>query len=619
MRRRFLLPLILLLLFVSSVLAQTPAAEIEIVSTDTGAFPIISVQLVARDADGNALTALDGLQLSEGGRPINAFDINSITKGVDVLFVIDANSEIERIDLVGDVSRLAKVRTVIADFANREMSRSEQDRVSVIVPGADGAEFLVRDAIDPDAVSDAIGAFVPEELPDTTPLDAVLREAFAHAAQQEDDGRYQAVVLFTDGGQLADQLDYDALIELAEDSNTRFFGVILGNIASDAEVANVLALAEPTGGRFVHMPQTERIEPLFETLAGNRDVNTLRYRSQLTPEAEPVLEVALGDATTAFPLDVTILPPVIALQDADQPLILPDPASAETIDPTIRLTANVSWPDGYVRTLTAATLIIDGEEQPLLRPPVLDPLGVLTFDWDPSDLDPGPHTFAVSITDELGLTVQSDSAERLVQIGPTVTEAHPTPTPTPAPTPTPTPLEAGLTLLRDDNTQRLIRWVLFGLAAVLVAIVAVRLRRRRRRNAPAPPPPPPEPQPIAAPEAAHQAATNTETEDDSGLVYVYFEPIRNAPEYSGAIPITRNVTKIGSDRRHVNLLLSHDTVGRYHARLLYANGAFLLYDEGTPNGTVVNGKRIALEPHTLQDGDLVQLGRVRLRFRIVEK
>jgi phage tail-like protein len=56
-------------------------------------------------------------------------------------------------------------------------------------------------------------------------------------------------------------------------------------------------------------------------------------------------------------------------------------------------------------------------------------------------------------------------------------------------------------------------------------------------------------------------------------------------------------------------------VSRQHARVLCTPAVVLLVDEGSTNGTFVNGRRLATdERHVLRDGDVVQIGMATLRF-----
>ncbi|HET7292165.1 MAG TPA: FHA domain-containing protein [Vicinamibacteria bacterium] len=58
------------------------------------------------------------------------------------------------------------------------------------------------------------------------------------------------------------------------------------------------------------------------------------------------------------------------------------------------------------------------------------------------------------------------------------------------------------------------------------------------------------------------------------------------------------------------------TVSRRHARILVEGGRAILEDLGSKNGTFVRGQRISA-PTTLANGDVIRLGRVSMRVRIV--
>ncbi len=58
-------------------------------------------------------------------------------------------------------------------------------------------------------------------------------------------------------------------------------------------------------------------------------------------------------------------------------------------------------------------------------------------------------------------------------------------------------------------------------------------------------------------------------------------------------------------------------VSRRHAAILWRNGALNLVDKGTPNGTYLNGQRLAAhEPHALRDQDTIRVGRLVLEIRL---
>ena len=163
------------------------------------------------------------------------------------------------------------------------------------------------------------------------------------------------------------------------------------------------------------------------------------------------------------------------------------------------------------------------------------------------------------------------------------------PTPTAAPTPTPAPAAP-----ERDLTAWLLPVALLALAGVAL-LWAVRRARRPRPAPPAPPPAPPPP----APREGHVAVL----EWAGGEV---------APVELPA----GNVT-LGREAGAVDVVVDGPGVSRLHARIRRDEaGAYWLYDEGSGAGTFLNYEQLGLAPRPLQHGDVVQLGRVTLRFRL---
>ncbi len=75
-------------------------------------------------------------------------------------------------------------------------------------------------------------------------------------------------------------------------------------------------------------------------------------------------------------------------------------------------------------------------------------------------------------------------------------------------------------------------------------------------------------------------------------------------------PITRPETIIGREECDI-LLLQDDQVSRRHAQAEQRGDMLVLTDLGSTNGTFVNGVRLQ-GPHTLQPGDVVQMGNTAL-------
>jgi len=57
------------------------------------------------------------------------------------------------------------------------------------------------------------------------------------------------------------------------------------------------------------------------------------------------------------------------------------------------------------------------------------------------------------------------------------------------------------------------------------------------------------------------------------------------------------------------------TVSRFHAVLRLEGNRYRIYDAGSTSGTYVNGRQVPEYGLQLSDGDEIQLGAVRLRYR----
>jgi pSer/pThr/pTyr-binding forkhead associated (FHA) protein len=66
-------------------------------------------------------------------------------------------------------------------------------------------------------------------------------------------------------------------------------------------------------------------------------------------------------------------------------------------------------------------------------------------------------------------------------------------------------------------------------------------------------------------------------------------------------------------RANINTVVLHDALAsRFHARITYENGEYLLADRGSKNGTQVDG--VDIQAHRLGAGDVIRLGDTRLVF-----
>lgn len=79
------------------------------------------------------------------------------------------------------------------------------------------------------------------------------------------------------------------------------------------------------------------------------------------------------------------------------------------------------------------------------------------------------------------------------------------------------------------------------------------------------------------------------------------------PSSGKAYPMQRSRTTLGREEQDIEL--EDESVSRKHAVLLASDGKFILKDEKSTHGTLVNGQPVPPEGVALSDGDRVQLGK----------
>lgn len=94
--------------------------------------------------------------------------------------------------------------------------------------------------------------------------------------------------------------------------------------------------------------------------------------------------------------------------------------------------------------------------------------------------------------------------------------------------------------------------------------------------------------------------------------------MRQGPQPGEIFPISGMVMTIGRDARN-DIVINDPEVSRQHAQLSLQAQGYVLTDQGSTNGTFVNGKRLAA-PYRLSNGDEVGLGEtVILVYQIAER
>jgi hypothetical protein len=106
--------------------------------------------------------------------------------------------------------------------------------------------------------------------------------------------------------------------------------------------------------------------------------------------------------------------------------------------------------------------------------------------------------------------------------------------------------------------------------------------------------------------------TETELAARPALAYLVVQrTIAQGPRLGERLPL-RSLSVIGRDAGN-DVVIGDDAVSARHAVVELNDGTWWVSDQGSTNGTLLNGSRIA-RPERLRDGDAIDIGRVVMRF-----
>lgn len=104
----------------------------------------------------------------------------------------------------------------------------------------------------------------------------------------------------------------------------------------------------------------------------------------------------------------------------------------------------------------------------------------------------------------------------------------------------------------------------------------------------------------------------TELAARNALAYLIVQRTHaQGPRVRERLPL-RAVSSIGRDAAN-DVVINDEAASARHALIELTEGSWWVQDEGSTNGTVLNGSRLARRER-LHDGDVVEIGRIALRF-----
>jgi hypothetical protein len=646
------------------VRAQTGQAGVTVSAVDPGAFPAIQAFALVNDASGRHISGLAAANftLAEDGQPAANLQAAEADVGVQVVFAMDSNAAFKARDAAG-VTRLDYIKQALAEFAQtRPWMKSGVDDVTLVASEGPVVEHSNEGGVVDKAVAGYQSTFAGVADPFTLVNYAL---DFASDATRRP-GMRRFVVFISSGFQRPDaQGPLADAASRAASVGVPIYTVYVGPLGAGNTLPaqNLKKLADATGGQALILETPQSLTSLFQLLADQGRQYRLSYRSALSTTGQNRLSLAVklpdGSSLTAneavFPLRVEA--PHVALGSLPPSVVRVAPASnsspAEAQPREYDVPVSIDFPDGHARILKLVQLLVDGQ----VVAAQANTTTVASLVWPLAGYSTSAsHRLQARVIDELGLAAESQVAAVSVSLQ------------VPA---GPAPVIAPVAAVVNAN------WPLLALALgglVLAAAVGgsawfVLSRRRpaaqqapRRPRARLAAKPPPVVSPTApltpvelsegatipmAPAARAQAnghgppAVAPSAKRMTGrriLPHValpgWHWPDRQAhagprgqaflqvvePGGGGApqpnVELLAASLTLGRDAAVAETVFHERSVSRLHARIVVEDGGYRIFDSGSTSGTWVNYTPVPLETgQALQDGDLINLGRVQLRFQ----
>lgn len=595
--------LIALILFgvIAGVRAQetNQIGRLFITDSNTETFPGVGLQVYGMDGQGQPIDfATEPLFVSHNGFPVDEviFDRKEPV-GTLTVFLIDAAG--------GTSDQIPTIVDAIRQYASPGNMQEQVDYVAVYQIRADGPQQLLGPTQFHNGVANLFNTSpLTAEEGATSLYDSVINLIGQVEGLKPNPAMAASIVLISDGTDPGtSQAQPSDVTQRAADAGVPVHTLHLENPALGAglELGRVYLRDLSIGSRGVaaELADAAGLAAVWGRIAGFRDHSWIRYTVPEPTGGPAQVEVSLlnnrDTAATTEVLIATAAPNVVInLPRESRALTLPD-----LEDPVeLQLSADVSWLDGEEREVTAAYLLVNGER-------VADiPVGQLgSFSVAIPNLAFGDNRLEVVATDSQELT--STSAPVII----TVAQGDETQVP-----------EA----LQPSGFGFNWTWMLLlaALAGLIVAGVwlwrsrsrtasgGARSRRRRRGTRPAPAP---------SPEADYGtggAVDYLPPAQESPFVMAHLEVLDAQTLMPEELTLGDMEVRIGRSPAQSQIAFRDDiTVSRYHAVLRLEGNRYRIYDAGSTSGTYVNERKVPEYGLQLADGDEIQLGAVRLRYR----
>jgi len=568
-------------------LTLRPTAQLQptlrISEPNTQAFPTISLLIGVSDETGQRISGLNAgdFRILEDDRAVDDLKVEEVLVGTRQVYVINTAP--------GLGVRDSRGRTRF-DYARDELLNYWRDPDTSLI-GVDDLSLLTSDGLlIQHSNSAAELAAVLDQMEPTfegsiSGFDLLLLALDFSDDPLEVEGLPSSLVFMTPIIETPRDLPVANAISRASDSATAIYPVLFSNQEGFdlPDVEPLRELAASTGGQFLAFDLEGGMGAIADRILNQRYQYQVTFSSQANTSGTHSLQIQVGDnefqSNSSFVrYEINVQPPEVAFI---QP---PNEIVRQTEDPELELGAIAptsidlqiltTFPDGYARSITRSSLLVDEEVVDVRREAPFD-----RFKWDLTEYrKSGAHVLSVQVEDSLGLEA--------------VTIQHPVQVVVSRP-------EQGLSALRPALDS------LVAILAVIVAgmVLVIGLTTLVRRAAL------PEPATGVRLNPVKRTRLRSSAPPEALLI-----PLRPSGD---PVPLTGVDVVLGRDASLAAIVLDDPSVERMHARLIrQADGDYLLRDQGSVAGSWINYELVPKSGHRLQHGDHIQLGRVEFRFQL---
>lgn len=592
--------------------AQTTGPLLILHPTDASTSPP-NVQIYASVLDPATSQSVEGLgpdafRVRESGVSVSLDEVAYRPVGLAVVVVVDRGG----ISAPGD-PRIRQATDLVRELVNRlSVTGAPEDDIIAIVGVGQGGELKPEanfsyNPVDTNLVLNALVEMESEAVRGGTPLYEGLDEALRLLLKNTDEGirnvlthRRKIIVVFSDGidPNFSDAARQEDIIRKATAEGVSIYAIGMaprgGSLQRDAEI-NLVQLAAQTGGVYqIHRDdQTHQaVLNLFDRLMTQRNQYVLTYRTR-QPKGTYTLKVTVnteqGSAEKEVKFDSPLEAPQLTLVSPQGGLEVTVPYSSSVggYAYTLEFRVNLSFPDGISRNPTEVRYFADG---------VLIGRGTTPPDYEfPWDLGTVISPSLRAPSREYTLQAEADD----LYLGARLTSG---------------PVKIRVTWENLPFLRRVLLWlgmywwivlIILLLLAGMVVVLALLMRTRSQ--------------------LAQRIVTGT-----TGVLKGVTRRLGATPPASaklvvikGAnvgreIPLAAPVTKISRDPQFGDFALYDEYVSNPHFSIHNEQTQFYIVDEGSTNGTRVNG--MPIPPHSrilLQADAIIEAGMTQLQFKRV--